>query len=165
MGPFYCPADEGIYLDIGFFSVLEQQLGARGGDLAEAYVVAHEVGHHIQHLLGQMERVRTREGPESDAVRLELQADCLAGVWAHHATRTPAAGSDVPVISEITDEDLAIAIDAAETVGDDYIQGRQGSVTPETWTHGSSDQRARWFETGRAAGDIDDCDTWAAAEL
>jgi uncharacterized protein len=165
VGPFYCPGDQGIYLDIGFFAVLEDQLGAQGGDLAEAYVVAHEVGHHVQNLLGQMDRVRSREGADSDAVRLELQADCLAGVWAHHATRTPAAGSDRPIIAEITDEDLAVAIDAAETVGDDYIQGRSGAVTPETWTHGSSEQRARWFEVGRAAGDLEDCDTFAADDL
>jgi uncharacterized protein len=165
VGPFYCPADQGIYLDIGFFAVLEDQLGAQGGDLAEAYVVAHEVGHHVQNLLGHMDRVRTREGADSDAVRLELQADCLAGVWAHHATRTPAAGSDAPIIAEITEADLAAAIDAAETVGDDHIQGRSGAVTPETWTHGSSDQRARWFEVGRAAGDLEDCDTFAAADL
>jgi uncharacterized protein len=166
VGPFYCPADQGIYLDIGFFAVLEEQLGAQGGDLAEAYVVAHEVGHHVQNVLGQMDRVRTREGEDSDAVRLELQADCLAGVWAYHATRTPAEGSDQPIITEITDADLAVAIDAAETVGDDYIQGRtQGQVNPETWTHGSSEQRARWFETGRADGDLDDCDTFAASEL
>jgi uncharacterized protein len=104
-------------------------------------------------------------GWPSDAVRLELQADCLAGVWAHHATRTPAAGSDRPIIAEITDADLAAAIDAAETVGDDYIQGRGGAVTPETWTHGSTEQRARWFEVGRAAGALEDCDTFAADDL
>jgi predicted metalloprotease len=166
MGPFYCPADQGIYLDLGFFSVLEDQFGARGGDLAEAYVVAHEAAHHVQHLIGQDERVRTREGPTSDAVRLELQADCLAGVWTHHATRTPEEGSDTPIITEISEDDVAIAIDAAERIGDDYIQTRsQGNVTPETWTHGSSEQRARWFETGRRDGDLEDCDTWATEKL
>lgn len=166
MGPFYCPADEGIYLDLGFFSVLEEQLGARGGDLAEAYVVAHEVAHHVQHLLGQDERVRTREGPTSDAVRLELQADCLAGVWTHHATTTTTGDAGGPIITEVDDEDVAIAIDAAERIGDDYLQTRsQGNVTPETWTHGSSEQRARWLRTGRDSGDLDTCDTWATDTL
>jgi uncharacterized protein len=165
VGPFYCPADHGVYLDLGFFEVLRTQLGAQGGDFAEAYVIAHEYGHHVQNLTGQMERVGKREGEDSDAVRLELQADCLAGVWAHHATTTPAADGE-PVISEISEADIAEGVDAAETVGDDYIQERfGGSVTPETWTHGSSEQRRRWFRQGLATGDAAACDTFSAADL
>jgi uncharacterized protein len=166
MGPFYCPADQGIYLDMGFFQVLESQLGAQGGDFAEAYVVAHEVAHHIQNITGINDRVRTRQGPESDGVRLELQADCLAGVWAHHATRTPVAGDAEPIISEISERDIAIALDAAGVIGDDYIQSRtQGNVTPETFSHGSSEQRTRWFTRGLEAGQLEACDTWGAERL
>ena len=165
VGPFYCAADAGVYLDLGFFQTLETHLGAQGGDFAEAYVIAHEFGHHVQNLAGQMERVQTREGPDSDAVRLELQADCLAGVWAHGATEPGADGGE-PLITEITAADIAEGIDAAEAVGDDYIQERfGGSVTPETWTHGSSEQRRRWFERGLAGGELEQCDTFSAAAL
>lgn len=158
VGPFYCPPDQGVYLDLGFFDVLEQKLGAEGGDFAEAYVIAHEVGHHVQNLTGQMERVQTRQGADSDAVKLELQADCLAGMWAGHAATADDADR---VITQITDDDIARAIDAAETVGDDYIQSRtQGTVTPETWTHGSSEQRREWFRRGFDAQDLAACDTF-----
>jgi uncharacterized protein len=166
MGPFYCPADQGVYMDLGFFEVLESQLGAQGGDFAEAYVVAHEVAHHVQNITGINDRVRTRQGPESDGVRLELQADCLSGVWAHHATRTPVPGGDEPIISQISDEDIAVALDAAGVIGDDYIQTRsQGNVTPETFSHGSSEQRTRWFTRGLEAGQLEACDTWSADQL
>jgi uncharacterized protein len=165
VGPFYCPGDEEVYLDLGFFEVLRRELGAQGGDFAEAYVIAHEYGHHVQHLTGQMERVRTREGADSDAVRLELQADCYAGVWGHHATRTTDEAGEV-FITEISDDDIAEAVDAAEVIGDDYIQERmRGTVTPETWTHGSSEQRRRWFRVGLDTGDADRCDTFAADRL
>ena len=159
VGPFYCPPDKGVYLDITFFETLKNQLGAEGGDFAEAYVVAHEYGHHVQNLTGQMERVRTQQGADSDAVALELQADCYAGVWANGATTT--TDQREAIITEISQADIAEAIDAAETVGDDYIQERmQGTVTPETWTHGSSKQRRAWFERGMKAGDPGACDTF-----
>lgn len=166
VGPFYCPADRGVYLDLGFFDVLRTRLGAQGGDFAEAYVLAHEYGHHIQNLTGHMERVsRSDTGESSDAVRLELQADCYAGVWAHHATTTSASGGE-PLITEISREDIAEAVDAAETVGDDYIQERMGgTASPETWTHGSSQQRREWFEQGLADGDVTGCDTFADGAL
>jgi predicted metalloprotease len=165
VGPFYCPPDEGVYLDIEFFKILENQLGAQGGDFAEAYVVAHEYGHHVQNLTGQMNKVRTQEGRNSDGVRLELQADCYAGMWAHYATTTPGDDGE-PLITEVSEDDVAEAIDAAESVGDDYIQERmEGTVTPETWTHGSSSQRHSWFVRGMRSGKRNACDTFDAREL
>jgi uncharacterized protein len=165
VGPFYCPVDQGVYLDLAFLQRLLDELGAEGGDFAEAYIVAHEYGHHVQYLLGFMEGVQTQEGEDSDGVRLELQADCLSGVWAHHATQTPSDGG-APVISAISQDDIREGLDAAASVGDDYIQERfEGHVTPETWTHGSSEQRQRWFTTGLDTGDLDACDTFSAADL
>jgi predicted metalloprotease len=166
VGPFYCPVDSTIYLDTTFFDdVLERQLGGPDGGFVEPYVLAHEYGHHIQNLLGTMGRVRTQQGPTSDAVRLELQADCYAGMWARAATETEDAQGQV-LISELTQEDVQQAIDAAEAVGDDRIQEKtQGQVTEESWTHGSAEQRAQWFVTGFQEGTLQACDTFAANAL
>jgi uncharacterized protein len=161
VGPFYCPADQQIYLDTTFFAdVLEGQLGGQGGDFVEPYVLAHEYGHHIQNLLGTMGRVRTQQGPESDAVRLELQADCYAGMW----TRDASDGDGI--LLDLDQGDIDEAIDSAKTVGDDRIQQKSGQrVDPEGWTHGSSEQRTRWFMVGYEEGSLEACDTFSAAEL
>jgi predicted metalloprotease len=167
VGPFYCPADDTVYLDTTFFDdMLEDRLGARGGPFSEAYVIAHEYGHHVQELLGTSDRVRSEEGATSDSVRLELQADCYAGMWASAATSATDSTGDVAIISELTRDDIARAIDAAEAVGDDRIQQRSGvRVDSETWTHGSADQRERWFLTGYGADDMRACDTFGASSL
>jgi uncharacterized protein len=166
VGPFYCPVDKLVYLDTTFFEdMLEGQLGGTGGDFAEAYVLAHEYGHHVQDLLGTMGRVRTQQGASSDAVRLELQADCYAGMWSRFATEVPGADGQV-LISELTRDDVNEALDAARAVGDDRIQQKSsGRVNPDAWTHGSAEQRMRWFTTGREKGTLQACDTFAARQL
>ena len=145
--------------------MLEGQLGAKGGDFALGYVIAHEYGHHVENLLGYLGRARTQNGPQSDAVKIELMADCLGGMWAKDAQRTTDALGQV-IISDLTQDDIARAIDAAKAVGDDRIQKRSsGRVNPEQWTHGSSAERAHWFNTGLKEGSLEACDTFAPGAL
>ena len=153
VGPFYCPSDQTIYLDTGFFDDLRGQFGANGGPLAEMYVVAHEWGHHIQNLLGTMDNLNLQDtGPTSDSVRLELQADCYAGSWAKDASTVPDSNG-VPFLKPITQQQINDALNAAQVIGDDRIQEQAtGQVNPETWTHGSSAERQKWFTTGYEQG-------------
>jgi predicted metalloprotease len=166
-GPFYCPADQLVYIDLSFFDTLQQQFGAEGGLFVDAYVIAHEYGHHVQDLLGTDQQVTPGlTGPTSGTVRLELQADCFAGTWANHAETVPDE-SGQPLIAEITQDDVDRALDAAARIGDDFIQQHLGggTVDQDTFTHGSSEQRQRWFRTGYETGDPAQCDTFATDDL
>ena len=166
MGPFYCPPDQMVYIDLSFWDTLRTQFGANDAPFTQAYVLAHEYGHHVQNLLGTSDRVGTAAGATSGSVRLELQADCYAGVWANHASTVPDA-SGAPLIQDITDTDLSNAIETAGAIGDDYIQtnlaGR--SVDPSQFTHGSSAQRQQWFLTGYQSGNPNSCDTFSTNNL
>jgi uncharacterized protein len=159
-GPFYCPTDETIYLDTGFFDALRTQFDASGGPLAQMYVVAHEWGHHIQNITGTMDGLNLRDtGATSDSVRLELQADCYGGAWAGAASTVPDE-SGTPFLEPITKQQVADALNAASAIGDDRIQQMSnGEVDSESWTHGSSEQRQRWFTTGFEKGP-DSCATF-----
>ena len=162
MGPFYCPSDQKVYIDLGFYDTLKNQLGAPG-EFAEAYVIAHEVGHHVQNLMGISEKVDAMRSRVSKtqfnalSVRLELQADCFAGLWAHHA-------QDARQILE--SGDIESAMNAAAKIGDDALQRASGGeVVPDSFTHGTSAQRQRWFNTGYQTGVVKSCDTFTARQI
>ena len=162
MGPFYCPLDQKVYIDMSFYNDLSQRFGAPG-DFAQAYVIAHEVGHHVQNLVGTAEKVQAAQQRASKAdanalsVRMELQADCYAGVWANHASRSRQL---------LEAGDVEEGLNAASAIGDDRLQRMtQGQVVPDAFTHGSSEQRVRWFRQGLQAGTLEACDTFAARQL
>jgi predicted metalloprotease len=167
MGPFYCPSDSRVYIDLSFYDELRQRFHAPG-DFAQAYVIAHEVGHHVQNLLGIMDQVEASSsksngaksngaGANATSVRLELQADCFAGVWAFHANQ---------VQKVVEPGDVEEALNAASAIGDDRLQEQtQGNVVPDSFTHGTSAQRVRWFQNGLKAGDVNACDTFNATQL
>jgi predicted metalloprotease len=163
-GPFYCPSDKKVYLDTAFFDELRNRFGAPG-DFAQAYVIAHEFGHHVQDELGIMDQVAQQQQSDPSrandlSIRLELQADCLAGVWAHSVYTTP----DQSDVESITDKDVQDALEAAKAVGDDRIQEQAtGTIDKESWTHGSSQQRMTWFNNGFKGGTTDNCDTFGAS--
>ncbi|MDO5503387.1 MAG: neutral zinc metallopeptidase [Actinomycetia bacterium] len=163
VGPFYCPLDTGLYIDADFFQILEQQFGSSAGPLAQLYVLAHEFGHSVQDQLGLLGQAqRDPQGPESGGVRIELMADCLAGIWVNHASSQTQESTGETWLKPPTEDEIRDALAAAAAVGDDNIQERtQGRVSPENWSHGSSEARQRWFLQGYSTGDLNKCDTFA----
>ncbi|HEY4224348.1 MAG TPA: neutral zinc metallopeptidase [Pseudolysinimonas sp.] len=163
VGPFYCPTDQTVYIDTAFYDELKSQFGASGGPLAQLYVIAHEWGHHIQNITGIMNNLNLQAtGPTSDSVRLELQADCFAGSWVG-AAQTTKDVNGVPFLEPVTQSEINDALNAAASVGDDHIQeSTQGSVNPESFTHGTSAQREKWFNVGLKQGP-QACDTFGAS--
>ncbi len=166
-GPFYCPSDELIYIDASFFDELTSRFGADDGALAQEYVVAHEYGHRVQHLLGILQKGQDGQtGPQSGGVRIELMADCMAGVWAHHAATTEDDEGNT-LLKPLTQADIRSALSAAAAVGDDHIQESLGggNVNQDSWTHGSSESRQKWFLTGYEQGTVNACDTFSTNDL
>ena len=165
-GPFYCPADKRVYIDLTFYNDIQQEFDAADTPFVNAYVLAHEYGHHVQDLLGIEAKVRTRQGATSDSVRLELQADCFAGVWAKHATE-PGPNGETALISDITQNDFDSALKVAGRIGDDWIQKNLGGgqINQDAFTHGTSAQRQKWLSTGYQTGDPNRCDTFSATNL
>ncbi len=167
VGPFYCPLDQTAYFDTAFFQELVDRFGSSGGPFAQEYVVAHEYGHHVQNLQGILGRSQQgAQGAGGNGVRTELQADCYAGIWAHYASTVRQRSTGVPYLQPLSDKDIADALSAAASVGDDRIQrAATGRINPESWTHGSSEQRQHWFTVGYQTGDPNKCDTFAATNL
>ncbi|MGW3613932.1 KPN_02809 family neutral zinc metallopeptidase [Micromonospora sp. NPDC005163] len=167
VGPFYCPADRKVYIDLSFYNELASRFGAKG-EFAAPYVLAHEYGHHVQNLLGTNERAGQgdQSGPRSASVRLELQADCYAGAWAKHATESKDKTGQEPLFKSVTETDISEAVQTAEAIGDDTIQQRSGGrINPDQFTHGTSEQRQRWFRQGYDRGDPNTCDTFGTNQL
>ncbi|MEZ0353138.1 neutral zinc metallopeptidase [Mycobacterium sp. pR1184] len=167
VGPFYCPVDQTAYFDTDFFKELVDRFGSSGGPFAQEYVVAHEYGHHVQQLQGNLGRAQQgAQGAGGNGVRTELQADCYAGIWAHYASTVKQESTGVPYLEPLSDKDIQDALSAAASVGDDRIQKEStGRVNPESWTHGSAAQRQKWFTVGYQTGDVQQCDTFASTNL